>query len=69
MIKYHVKFKHQYQIPQQSGIEFVTETVDDEWEFEEWVNIFTYIYSNYQVVGSVTVTIMSTAEIRELNYD
>ena len=69
MIKYHVRFTHQYQKPQRfddvnssSAIQYITNTVNTIWELEEWVNVFTYIYSNYQVVGSVTVTKIFTVE-------
>lgn len=62
MIKYHVKFTHQYQIPGQ----YITSTVDAEWEFEEWVDVFTYIYTHYNVIGDVEVTqkISSNSEIK-----
>lgn len=71
MIKYHVKFTHQYQRPlsnSSSAIQYITETVDDEWEFEDWVNIFTYIYTNYNVIGDVEVTQKHEA-IQILNHD
>lgn len=66
MIKYHVKFTHQYQLPQlyqsSSAIQYITETVDAEWEFEDWVNVFTYIYTHFNVIGDVTVTKIFTVE-------
>jgi alkyl hydroperoxide reductase subunit AhpC len=66
MIKYHVKFTHRYQLPQQSGIEYITVAVDDEWEFEEWVNVFTYIYTHFNVISDVEVTqkISSNLEVK-----
>lgn len=70
MIKYHVKFTHRYQLPQQyqssSAIQYITETVDAEWEFEEWVNIFTYIYTHFNVISDVEVIhkISSNLEIK-----
>lgn len=68
MTKYHVKFTHRYRIPQnvnnQTSIEYVTLQVDEEWELEDWANVFSYIYSRFNVIGSVTVTtvIESTKE-------
>lgn len=70
MIKYHVKFTHRYQLPQQyqaiSAVQYFTEIVDAEWEFEEFVDVFTYIYDNYNVIGDVEVTqkISSSSEIK-----
>lgn len=61
MKKYHVKFTHQYARPQgntvntSSAIQYITETVDAEWELDAWVDVFTYIYANYEVIGSVEV--------------
>jgi hypothetical protein len=62
MNKYRVKFTHQYKKPQNSidnqssAIQYITETVDTEWELDVWVNVFTYIYTNYEVIGCVEVT-------------
>lgn len=62
MNKYHVKFTHQYERPQNSidnqssAIQYITETVDTEWELDVWVNVFAYIYANYEVIGNVEVT-------------
>lgn len=66
MTKYHVKFTHQYIRPQDniinqsSAIQYITETVDTEWELDVWVDVFTYIYTHYEVVGSVEVTHINT---------
>jgi hypothetical protein len=78
MIKYHVKFTHQYQLPQlyqfpqrdgvnsSSAIQYITETVDAEWEFEELEDVFTFIYTHFNVIGDVKVTqkISSSEEVK-----
>jgi hypothetical protein len=61
MIKYHVKFTHQlpqlYQLQQRdTPTQYITETVDAEWELDAWVDVFTYIYTHYNVIGDVEVT-------------
>lgn len=64
--KYHVKFTHRYIKPQDtttnsvSAIQYITETVDAEWELDAWINVFTYIYTRYEVIGSVEVTHINT---------
>lgn len=66
MNKYRVKFTHQYIRPQtitvnaSSAIQYITETVDAEWELNVWVNVFTYIYAHYEVIGWVEVTHINT---------
>lgn len=66
MNKYHVKFTHQYIIPQDSTvntsstIQYITETVDAEWELNVWVDVFAYIYAHYDVIGNVEVTYINT---------
>lgn len=73
MNKYHVKFTHQYIRPQgstvdtSSAIQYITETVDAEWELNDWVNVFTYIYAHYEVIGCVEVTHINA--IKELEND
>ena len=62
MNKYHVKFTHQYERPQDniinqsSAIQYITETVDTEWELDVWIDVFDYIYANYEVIGCIEVT-------------
>ncbi len=62
MNKYHVKFTHQYirqqdtDVNSSSAIQYITETVDAEWELDVWVDVFTYIYAHYEVIGSVEIT-------------
>lgn len=64
--KYHVKFTYQYIRPQDSivnqssAIQYITETVDAEWELDAWVDVFTYIYANYEVIGCVEVAHINT---------
>ena len=66
MTKYHVKFTHQYMGPQDSvvnqssAIQYITETIDAEWELYVWVDIFAYIYAHYEVIGCVEVTHINT---------
>ena len=66
MAKYHVKFTHQYARPPEtivnsvSAIQYITETVDAEWELDVWVDVFTYIYTHYDVIGSVEVIHINT---------
>ncbi|MFA7030445.1 MAG: hypothetical protein WC179_09230 [Candidatus Cloacimonadaceae bacterium] len=68
MNKYHVKFTHKYIRPQDttvnsvSAIQYITETVDAEWEFNVWVDVFTYIYAHYEVIGCVEVIHINTNE-------
>lgn len=57
MIKYHVKFSHMIQLPisNQSNIPIQIIDVDDIYEVEPHVNIFTFIHSKFNVVGGITV--------------
>lgn len=63
MNKYRVKF--QYVRPQvstvdmSSAIQYTTETIDTEWELDAWVDVFTYIYAHYEVIGCVEVIHMN----------
>ena len=62
MNKYHVKFTHRYARPQgiavdtSTAIQYITETVDAEWELNDFVDVFAYIYAHYGVIGCVEVT-------------
>lgn len=60
MIKYHVKFTHQYIVPTVVSNSSYNDVriieVDTEWEFEDWVNVFSYIYGRFDVISDVTVT-------------
>jgi hypothetical protein len=64
--KYHVKFTYQYIRPQDnlvnqsSAIQYITETVDSEWELGVWVDVFAYIYTHYEVIGCVEVIHINT---------
>lgn len=66
MNKYHVKFTHRYARPQYStvdistAIQYVTETVDEEWELDARVDVFAYIYTHYEVIGWVEVIHINT---------
>ena len=57
MNKYHVKFSHIIQSPirNQSNISIKIIDVDDIYQVEPHVNIFSFIYSRFNVVGSITV--------------
>ena len=61
MNKYHVKFSHIFQLPNpnQTNIPIEIIDVDEIYQVEPHVDIFTFIYSNFNVVGSITVTTIS----------
>lgn len=66
MYKYHVKFTHQYiklqvnTVDTISAFQYITETVDEEWELNTWVDVFSYIYAHYDIIGCVEVTYINT---------
>jgi len=61
MNKYHVKFSHIVQSPitNQTNIPIKIIDVDDVYQVESHVDIFALIYSSFNVVGSVTVIMLS----------
>ncbi len=63
MNKYHVKFSHMVQLPisNQTNIPIKIIDVDDVYQVESHVNIFAFIYSNFNVVGDITVIMLSDA--------
>ncbi|MCK9482097.1 MAG: hypothetical protein M0R38_10115 [Bacteroidia bacterium] len=61
MNKYHVKFSHMVQLPisNQTNIPIKIIDVDDIYQVEPNVNIFTLIYSRFSVIGSITAITLS----------
>lgn len=61
MKKYHVKFSHMVQSPisNQTNIPIKIIDVDDVYQVEPYVNIFTLIHSMFNVVGSITAIMLS----------
>lgn len=61
MNKYHVKFSHIVQSPisNQTNIPTKIIDVDDIYQVEPNVNIFTLIYSRFNVIGSITAITLS----------
>lgn len=57
MKKYHVKFSHKVQMPvsNQTNISTKIIDVDEIYEVETYVDIFSLIHSRFNVVGSITV--------------
>lgn len=57
MKKYHVKFSHMVQMPvsNQTNISTKIIDVDEIYEVESHVDIFSLIHSRFNVVGSITV--------------
>lgn len=57
MKKYHVKFSHMIQMPvsNQTNISTKIIDVDEIYEVETYVDIFSLIHSRFNVVGSITV--------------
>lgn len=64
MNKYRVKFSHMVQLPisNQTNIPIKIIDVDDVYQVESHVNIFTLIHSMFNVVGSITVIMLSDAD-------
>lgn len=67
MIKYRVKFSHMVQLPNsdQTNILIKVVHVDEVYEVESNVNIFTLIHSKFNVVGDITVETLSDDFIEE----
>lgn len=63
MNKYHVKFSYMVQLPisNQTNIPIKIIDVDDIYQVEPHVNMFTLIHSMFNVVGSVTAIMLSDA--------
>lgn len=61
MNKYHVKFSHIVQSPisNQTNIPTKIIDVDDIYQVEPNVNIFTLIYSRFNVISSITTITLS----------
>ena len=61
MKKYRVKFSHMVQLPisNQTNIPIKIIDVDDIYQVESHVDIFTLIHSRFNVVGSVTAIMLS----------
>ena len=63
MNRYRVKFSHMVQLPisNQTNIPIKIIDVDDIYQVEPHVNIFTLIHSMFNVVGSITAIMLSDA--------
>lgn len=63
MNKYRVKFSHIVQIPisNQTNIPIKIISVDDIYQVEPDVDIIAFIHSRFNVIGSVTVIMLSDA--------
>ena len=61
MNRYRVKFSHMVQLPisDQTNIPIKIIDVDDIYQVEPYVNIFTLIHSMFNVVGDITVIMLS----------
>ena len=61
MNRYRVKFSHMVQLPisDQTNIPIKIIDVDDVYQVESHVNIFTLIHSMFNVVGDITVIMLS----------
>ena len=61
MNRYRVKFSHMVQLPisDQTNIPIKIIDVDDVYQVETHVNIFTLIHSMFNVVGDITVIMLS----------
>lgn len=64
MIKYHVKFSHMVKTPisNQTNIDFKIIDVDEIYEVGYHIDIFRFIHSRFNVVGSITVTELNQGE-------
>lgn len=63
MKKYRVKFSYMVQLPisNQTNIPIKIIDVDDIYQVESHVDIFTFIHSRFNVVGDITVIMLSDA--------
>jgi hypothetical protein len=61
MNKYHVKFSYMVQLPisNQTNIPIKIIDVDDIYQVESHVDIFAFIHSRFNVIGSITAIMLS----------